>query len=442
MLHQISFFLFVKSLFYANFAAMNQVSGFIFPLVGEVTESYTEISELSSSGFNILFRAKRNGQWWILKALAPDVRFDSTYLQLQQKEYDILARLAHPGIVKVEGLEEVEGYGRCIVMEWVDGVTLDEWLTQKHSCAERSQIVRQLLLVMEYVHDQQIVHRDLKPANIMVARNGGTIKLIDFGLSDADSYAILKSPAGTDGYVSPEQQKDSMPDVRNDIYSLGAILKEMHLGLSYRWVIKRCLCPMEQRYPNVHSLRMHIWSFQHRLVTMVWITFFLVLVASGVAIYNKVTKPAELYDVVAHFTVGNLEYKSWGGGLVTVCAANEKDSVIEIPLSVNYQGMSYRVDEIEDSAFAALPQLRRIMFPDNPDLHVMKHIFDDSPQLESISFRCKTPPVLGNDIWKVKMPDVFNLACFEHVVLYVPKGSAAAYRRSVWGCFRNIEEYK
>lgn len=276
----------------------------------------------------------------------------------------------------------------------------------------------------------------------MVARNGGTIKLIDFGLSDADSYAILKSPAGTDGYVSPEQQKDSMPDVRNDIYSLGVILKEMHLGLSYHWVIKRCLCPMEQRYPNVHSLRMRIWSFQHRLVTMVWITFFLVLVASGVAIYNKVTKPAELYDVVAHFTVGNLEYKSWGGGLVTVCAANGKDSVIEIPLSVNYQGMSYRVDEIEDSAFAALPQLRRIMFPDNPDLHVMKHIFDDSPQLESISFRCKTPPVLGNDIWKVKMPDVFNLACFEHVVLYVPKGSAAAYRRSVWGCFRNIEEYK
>ena len=142
MLCQNSFFFFVKSLFYAIFAVMNQVSGFIFPPVGDVSESYTEISELSSSGFNILLRAKRNGQWWILKALAPDVCHDSTYLQLQQKEYDILARLDHPGIVKVEGLEEVEGYGRCIVMEWVDGVTLDEWLTQKHSCAERSQIVR------------------------------------------------------------------------------------------------------------------------------------------------------------------------------------------------------------------------------------------------------------------------------------------------------------
>ena len=277
MLCQNSFFFFVKSLFYATFAVMNQVSGFIFPPVGDVSESYTEISELSSSGFNILLRAKRNGQWWILKALAPDVCHDSTYLQLQQKEYDILARLDHPGIVKVEGLEEVEGYGRCIVMEWVDGMTLDEWLAQKHSCAERSQIVRQLLLVMEYVHDQQIVHRDLKPSNIMVARNGGTIKLIDFGLSDADSYAILKSPAGTDGYISPEQQKDSTPDVRNDIYSLGVILKEMHLGLSYRWAAKQCLRRLEERYPIVHAMRMHIQSYQHRLITMVCIFVFLVL---------------------------------------------------------------------------------------------------------------------------------------------------------------------
>lgn len=327
-------------------------------------------------------------------------------------------------------------------MEWVDGMTLDEWLAQKHSCAERSQIVRQLLLVMEYVHDQQIVHRDLKPSNIMVARNGGTIKLIDFGLSDADSYAILKSPAGTDGYISPEQQKDSTPDVRNDIYSLGVILKEMHLGLSYRWAAKHCLRPLEQRYPNVHALRMHIQSLQHRLITMVCIFVFLVLGASGVAIYNNVTKPAELYDVVAHFTIGNLEYKSWGGGLVTVCAANERDSVIEIPLMVNYQGMNYRVDEIEDSAFAAHPLLRRVMLPDNPDLHVMKHICDDSPQLKSISFRCKTPPALGNDIWKVKMSDVFKPACFEYVVLYVPEGSAATYRQSAWGRFKNIKEYE
>ena len=95
---------------------MTLVSGFIVSSEFEVSEIFTEISELSSSGFNVLLRAKRNGQWWILKSLKPDVCHDSIFLQLQQKQYDILARLDPPGIVKVEGLEEVEGYGRCIVM--------------------------------------------------------------------------------------------------------------------------------------------------------------------------------------------------------------------------------------------------------------------------------------------------------------------------------------
>lgn len=67
------------------FAAMTQVSGFILSPVDAVSDRFTEISELSTSGFNVLLRAKRNGQWWILKSLKPDVCHDSTFLQLQQK---------------------------------------------------------------------------------------------------------------------------------------------------------------------------------------------------------------------------------------------------------------------------------------------------------------------------------------------------------------------
>ena len=433
------FCFFTKSII---FALMTQVSGFILSSEFEVSETFTEISELSSSGFNVLFRAKRNGQWWILKSLKPDVCHDSTFLQLQQKEYDILARLDHPGIVKVEGLEEVEGYGRCIVMEWIDGVTLDEWLTQKHSGLERRQIAHQLLLVMEYVHDQQIVHRDLKPANIMIARNGGTIKLIDFGLSDADSYTILKSPAGTEGYVSPEQQEESVPDVRNDIYSLGVILKEMRLGWSYRWAVRKCFLPLEHRYPNVYALRSRILSLRHRLIAFNCLVAFLVLGVFGIILYNKVVKPKILYDVVAQFTVGNLVYKSWGGGLVTVSAANDRDSVIEIPATVKYLGMDYRIDELEDSAFAAHPFLKRVVMPDNPKLHVMKHIFEGSPNLECIYFRSKTPPMLGNAIWRVTMDDIFKPLSFGKIVLYVPEGSKEAYCRSPWGRFTYIVEYE
>ena len=58
---------------------------------------------------------------------------------------------------------------------------------------------------LEYIHGKQTAHRDLKPSNIMITRNGQHVKLIDFGLSDTDDYAVYKQPAGTEGYISPEQ---------------------------------------------------------------------------------------------------------------------------------------------------------------------------------------------------------------------------------------------
>lgn len=142
---------------------MTQVSGFILSSEFEVSETFTEISELSSSGFNVLLQAKRNGQWWILKSLKPDVCHDSTFLQLQQKEYDILARLDHPGIVKVEGLEEVEGYGRCIVMEWIDGVTLELLLLLYFLFGFCLQFLWQLDMMLTQNQSLQLLHLVLFP---------------------------------------------------------------------------------------------------------------------------------------------------------------------------------------------------------------------------------------------------------------------------------------
>ena len=170
---------------------MEQVSGFYFPLSGQTSSGFSEMEEISVSGFNILVRAKRDGKWWVLKALAPDVRHNEVFRNLLHKEYDILSKIQHPGVVYVEGIEEVDGYGECLVQEWIDGVTLDEWLQKPHSRSQRQQVAHQLLEVMEYVHSQQVVHRDLKLSNIMVTRSGSVVKVIDFGLSDADYYAIL-----------------------------------------------------------------------------------------------------------------------------------------------------------------------------------------------------------------------------------------------------------
>ena len=420
---------------------MEQISGFYFPLSGQTSSDFSEMEEISVGGFNVLIRAKRDGKWWVLKALAPDVRHNEVFRSLLHKEYDILSKIQHPGVVYVEGIEEVDGYGECLVQEWIDGVTLDEWLSTPHTRSQRRQVAHQLLEVMEYVHSQQVVHRDLKLSNIMVTRSGCVVKVIDFGLSDADYYAILKSPAGTEGYISPEQQKGGPTDVRNDIYSLGIILDKLQLGLSCRLSIRHCLCPLERRYPNVAALRRHILMLHHSLLVL-WIVLSLLLVgAVGGAIYNKVNQPERIYDVVTQFRAGNFLCTSWGGGVVSVKAINQKDSCIEVPKTVTYQGMTYKVDEIEKEAFAHHQVLKRLVFPDTR-LHVMRGIVTGSPHLEEIIFRSNQPPVIGNAIWKTRITDVFDPHCFEEVKLLVPKGSLAVYRDSPWGRFQHIEEYE
>lgn len=420
---------------------MNKTSGFFFEPKAEFSDHFTEMTEISSSGFNLLLRAKRNGQWWVLKTQKPDVRTNPLYASLLRKEFDILSRLHHPGVVKADSLEPVEGYGECLVMEWVDGMTLDEWLADRHSFGERRRVVEQLFAAMEYVHSQQVVHRDLKPSNIMITRNGGMVKVIDFGLSDADSYAIFKQPAGTEGYVSSEQRTSEIPDVRNDIYSLGIISRQMHLGLSWWLATRHCLCPLEKRWPNIHALREQVKTLHRRLVAIVVLVSLALCYVLGVAIYKEVNAPVTSYDVVEKFQIGNLAYTSWGGSLASVRAANEKDSAVVIPTTVTYRGIDYLVDEIGDSAFAGQPTLKRVMFPDNAKLHVMKHIFAGSPLVEVLGFRSKVPPMLGNDLWPVKMEDVFQPGDFARIKLIVPKGSLATYRQSPWGRFLRIEEY-
>ena len=176
-----------------------------------------------------------------------------------RKEFDILISLQHPNIVSALSCEEIPGMGYCIVMEWIDGRTLGDFIKEQEESNEYGEsirsIVMQLLDALEYIHAKQIVHRDLKPANIMVTYNGNRVKLIDFGLSDADSYAILKQPAGTRRYISPEQATSRQTDIRNDIYSLGCILEDMRLGKRYAAVIARCKAPMAGRFANVAELR-------------------------------------------------------------------------------------------------------------------------------------------------------------------------------------------
>ena len=107
---------------------------------------FTDISVKYASINSVLLTAKRDGKWLVLKALSALHRDQPFYQALQQKEYDIHSRLDHPGIAQVYGMEEVEGFGRCIVMEWVDGESLTKWLSNRPRKRERKKVFLRVVI--------------------------------------------------------------------------------------------------------------------------------------------------------------------------------------------------------------------------------------------------------------------------------------------------------
>lgn len=258
-------------------------SGFLKPSDFVVNSNFTEFESIPTGGYCLLTRAKRNGRWWMLKGLKEAYRQDSVYRLMLQKEFDIMSQLQHPMIVSVYSLEEVSGLGLCIVMEWIDGITLKEWLQQKEHTQEQHRHVADMLLdALAYVHSRQAQHRDLKPSNILITHNGQYLKLIDFGLSDTDSHAILKADAGTEGYMAPEGA--------SDIYSLGCILREMELGWLSHWVVRRCLAPLHRRYTDIASIQRDLhrcWRWPKRILFIISISVLVMLYGLWSHSYNQ-----------------------------------------------------------------------------------------------------------------------------------------------------------
>ena len=213
-------------------------SGFVAGFGGECGFSgaqhdsgFSNISEVyvSKSGFSRLLSAVRYGKRYMLKCLKPDFAFTPVYRQALMKEFEIGLQLDHPNICRTISMEPVEELGECIVMEYVDGENLETAVTSGTFTEEKARkIAAQLLDAMEYMHAKQTVHRDIKPSNIMVTHRGGDVKLIDFGLSDSETFCVLKIPAGTIGYIAPEQLlHGAKSDPSADIYSFGKVLEFM-----------------------------------------------------------------------------------------------------------------------------------------------------------------------------------------------------------------------
>ena len=193
-------------------------SSFIPDIDLEMQPQFTDFSEVARTAHTRLICAHRYGHRCMLKTLLPEEASQKVYQMMLFKEAKLMGQLDHPHIIHSYGLERVPGVGLCIVMEYVEGMTLDEFLRQRHpSLRTRRRLAKQLVEGVDYLHQNGMVHRDLKPQNIMVTRLGTNIKLIDFGLADTDASTILKMQAGTQRYLAPEVLGGGEADIRTDM---------------------------------------------------------------------------------------------------------------------------------------------------------------------------------------------------------------------------------
>lgn len=270
--------------------------------------SFSSFEPIHQSNMFRVFKAERYGRRWILKCLRDEYVDDETARQILRKEFEIMNMVSgHPHVVSVVGLEDVPDLGSCIVMEYIDGATLDVCRHGSMGKDMKRRLADQLLKAVEYIHSKGVVHRDLKPSNIMVTNYGG-VKLIDFGLADTYSHTVLRQAAGTPGYMSAEQFEVPVADVRNDIYSLGVVMREF--GLTYNGVTKNCLKSIERRYQSVSDLSQAIDRHRRmrRLAKRIGLAlgvFFAVMAAAYFLLSDReasatvVTQPSTVSDTIS-----------------------------------------------------------------------------------------------------------------------------------------------
>ncbi len=204
--------------------------------VGKRLDGRYEIIEIIGvGGMAVVYKAFDNIDHRIVavKILKDEFLANEEFRRRFKNESKAIAVLSHPNIVKVFDVS----YGNMlqyIVMEYVEGISLKEYIEQQGKINAREAIyyVTQILRALQHAHDKGIVHRDIKPQNIMLISDG-TIKVTDFGIarfSRSETRTMTDGAIGSVHYISPEQAKGSVTDAKTDLYSVGVVLYEMLTG--------------------------------------------------------------------------------------------------------------------------------------------------------------------------------------------------------------------
>jgi len=332
------------------------------------------------------FKRRVDGRLYFVKQLRPEYSGDKRYREAFRKEYEVGKSTDSPYIVKYIAMEEGTD-GLCILMEYVNGVTLAEKQASEPEYFRKEQHVKKLLLqvaqALAVLHGRNIVHMDIKPENILLTKGSNDVMLVDLGfcLSDRNDSTV----GCTQQFAAPEVTKGDIKDIdaRTDIYSVGCLLQWIEentgraLSRTYINIKNRCLREQKsERYASAEEI-VKVIKNRHRNMALGVLALLVVVLAivkspfadtvsnymawamgkvpqrfEAEGIFYRITDKAERTVAVTFKGNSPKEYKyEYEGGEIT------------IPPTVNYKGREFRVTAVDALAFDN-PYISRITIPE------------------------------------------------------------------------------
>ncbi|HZK35065.1 MAG TPA: Stk1 family PASTA domain-containing Ser/Thr kinase [Bacillota bacterium] len=198
---------------------------------------YELLKKVGGGGMATVYKAKCHllNRYVAVKVLRPELVEDDEFVTRFKRESQAAASLSHPNVVNIYDVGQ-QGDIHYIVMEFVDGKTLKEYINDKGrlDSEEAVKICSHICYALSHAHRNDIVHRDIKPQNILISKELN-VKVTDFGIARAVNTATVtmagSNVIGSVHYFSPEQARGSYVDKQSDVYSLGIVFYEMITGM-------------------------------------------------------------------------------------------------------------------------------------------------------------------------------------------------------------------